>query len=315
MEQPQQHFLDLATSPLAAAHRIAWLEWGDIHNPRVVFCVHGLTRNAHDFDYLANALQKHYRVVCPDMPGRGQSDWLQNPLQYGYPLYAADCLALLHHLGIAACNWVGTSMGGIIGMMVAGFQPHRIKRLVLNDVGAVVAAEGLKRISGYAGKKMVFSNREEAEIILRELFTSFGIHDEAHWRHVFTSSLQQGADGRWHMHYDPNIIVPLKKDLDEPKDIDLAGLWKMVHCPVLIIRGAESDLLRRETAQKMHNERPNVTLVEIEGAGHAPALMEDSQIDMIANWLHHTLSLQENIFRVAWWRIKGWILHKFAASS
>ncbi len=161
---------------------------------RAAFCVHGLTRNGNDFGVLAHALSDKYRVICPDMPGRGRSDWLKTPGDYTYPVNLADISALLRHLGIDSVDWIGTSMGGIIGMMMAGFYPNKVRRLVLNDIGAVIPVAGIHRILAYVGKLTHFSSKAEAEQVLRQIYAPFGIRDEAHWWHLF--ALQHGDAGQ-----------------------------------------------------------------------------------------------------------------------
>jgi pimeloyl-ACP methyl ester carboxylesterase len=266
-------------------HRLAYHEWGAPENPRVLLCVHGLTRNAMDFSVLAETLREDWRVIAVDMPGRGKSDWLENAADYTYPTYLADIVSLLDHLAIPDVDWLGTSMGGIIGMMMAGFSPDRVRRLVLNDVGAWIPAQGLRRILSYAGKQMHFSSRTEAEGALRANFAPFGIRDEANWHRLFASSLVEDADGSVRLCYDPAIGASLTAQ-PEVSDIDLGSAWEAVRCPTLILRGADSDILTRETAEAMCRQRPGVTLVEFPGVGHAPSLMEPDQITPVEDWLN-----------------------------
>jgi pimeloyl-ACP methyl ester carboxylesterase len=277
-------FMAPSIKPQGEDHALAVHEWGDRDNPRVLFCVHGLTRNAMDFAVLAAALCDRWRVIAVDMPGRGQSDWLIEAAEYVYPTYVADLLALLDRLALGSVDWLGTSMGGIIGMMMAGLAPDRIGRLVLNDAGAWIPAAGLRRILAYAGRQMEFATRGDAERALRTNCAPFGIRTEENWQRLFTSSLLFGADGRTRMAYDPAITSAFPAP-EEAADIDLWPVWEAVACPTLIVRGVESDILLRETADEMCSRRGGVTLIELTGAGHAPSLMEPDQIAPIARWL------------------------------
>ena len=266
------------------AHALAYHQWGARANPRVLFCVHGLTRNAMDFAVLAETLCDQWRVIAVDMPGRGKSDRLENAADYSYPTYIADLAALLDHLALGRVSWLGTSMGGIIGMMMAGLFPDRINRLVLNDVGGWMPAQGLRRILSYAGRQMHFESRAEAERALRANCAPFGIRAEANWQRLFASSLVEEKNGSVRIAYDPAIVASFPSP-EDVSDIDLWSAWQAVHCPTLIVRGAESDILLRETAEKMRGQRSGVTLTELPGVGHAPSLMEPDQIKPIRDWL------------------------------
>ena len=287
-----------------SGHRLAYHEWGASGNSRVLFCVHGLTRNAMDFAVLAARLSPEWRVIAVDLPGRGKSDWLGDADRCEHDrcldqheddrggheqqvVEVADLAALLDHLAIDRVDWLGTSMGGIIGMMMAGLAPDRVRRLVLNDVGAWIPAQGLRRIRSYAGKRVQFASRTEAEEALRAICAPFGIREEAHWQLLFASSLVEAQDGSIRMTYDPAIGATLATS-PELNDIDLWPVWKAVHCPTLILRGEESDILTRETAETMCSQRPGVTLVEFPGIGHAPSLMEPDQIVPVEHWLSRT---------------------------
>jgi pimeloyl-ACP methyl ester carboxylesterase len=268
----------------SSGHRVAYHEWGASGNPRVLFCVHGLTRNALDFAVLAANLCAEWRVIAVDLPGRGKSDWLENAGDYTYPTYLADIFALLDHLAIESVDWLGTSMGGIIGMLMARIAPNRLRRLVLNDVGAWIPAEGLRRILSYAGKRVFFESRAEAEAALRAICAPFGIREETNWQHLFASSLVEGDGGSVRLAYDPSIGASLAAQ-QEVSAIDLWPVWEAVHCPTLILRGEESDILTRETAETMRSRRDGVTLIELPGIGHAPSLMEPDQISPVEHWL------------------------------
>lgn len=282
----ESHLVVPTLSPGAVPHWLAVYEWGDAENPETVLCLHGLTRNARDFDYLADNLATRYRVIAFDAPGRGHSEWLHNPMDYHYGQYLADSVALLDYLNIPQCDWVGTSMGGIVGMMLAAFYPARVRRLVLNDIGAVVAAEGLKRIAGYAGRDRHFPTRAAAEAFLREIFVPFGVQNEEEWSHIFTHSIVAEAEG-FTLAYDPTIGEMFKVQTQNYTvfaDVDLNEVWNAVICPTLILRGVESDILRAETARAMAT-KPNVKLVEFPCIGHAPTLMPVEQITTVREWL------------------------------
>lgn len=276
----EAHFLDIPFP--AAPHTLHMLRWGNSGD--IVLCVHGLSRNAHDFDYLAAALAAQYQVLCPDMPGRGKSDWLPRTEFYNYQTYVFDLQQMLRTMNITRVHWIGTSMGGILGMMMAGAMPGLIQSLVLNDVGAVVSKKGLQRIMSYAGVRMEFDTRAEAEAEIRTIFVPFGVRDENHWQHIFTHSLHE-SKGKVRFAYDPAIVgtLPPKEAI---MDVNLWPLWEAVKSiPTLLIRGADSDILTKETAQMMQATHPNLTYREIADTGHAPMLMETSQVTMIRDWL------------------------------
>lgn len=270
-------------------HTIAYQDWNSETPGIPVLCMHGLTRNGHDFDYLAKALSPGCRVIAPDMAGRGSSEWLGNKFDYHYGSYLADTIALLSHLNIKQVHWIGTSMGGILGMMTAGMYADIVKSLVLNDVGSMVPGAGLKRITSYAGSPQTFATKPEAETFLKEIFKTFGITSEEHWAHMIQYTLMQKSDGTYTFACDPDILLPLAHQTEWFKliqDVDLSLVWQAVQCPVLVLRGAESDILTKATADEMaQSSGKKVTLVEFQGVGHAPALLEDGQIGVVVDWL------------------------------
>jgi len=265
-------------------HRMAYTEWGVPDNPRVLVCVHGLTRNARDFDDLARALSAHYRVVCPDVVGRGRSGRLRDPAHYGVPQYVADMVTLIARLNVDSVHWVGTSMGGLIGMALAAQENSPIRRLILNDVGPLITVDSLKRIGAYVGLDPTWATFGEAQAYVRLISAPFGDLDEAQWHHLTESSIGQRADGRWGFLYDPQIATPFKATFSE-QDIDLWPLYQAIRCPTLAIRGAESDLLTRETWLQMGQCGPRAELAEIPGVGHAPMFLTQGQIDIARNFL------------------------------
>jgi pimeloyl-ACP methyl ester carboxylesterase len=268
-------------------HRMAFIEWGDPYNSRILLCVHGLTRCGHDFDDLAHALSVDYRVVCPDVAGRGQSEWLPDPNLYSLPQYGADMLTLIAHLAPAELHWVGTSMGGLIGMGIAAQPANPISRLVLNDVGPVLTAASLQRIGQYLGNAPRFENYEEAEAYVRAASTGFGSLTDAQWRHLTVYVIRQAEDGKFEFLYDPGIAVSYAQALSASggQDINLWPLYDAIACPTLLVRGAESDLLTHETAVAMTRRGPHAQLAEIPGVGHAPMLMSSDQIAIVKDFL------------------------------
>ena len=269
----------------AGFHRMHYYEWGDPANPRVLVCVHGLTRNGRDFDYLAQSLSAHYRVVCPDIVGRGLSDWLTAKDGYTYAQYMSDVTALLARVTGDAeqhVDWLGTSMGGLLGILLASLPRNPIRRLVVNDAGMLVPRGALERIARYVGNDARFDSLDGLEAHLRSDCAPFGALDDAQWRHLALHSAVEHADGTWGFRYDPAIGNALRGPLS---DVDLAAQWDAVRCPVLLLRGAESDLLLRKTALEMTQRGPRAKLVEFAGTGHAPMLMNDEQVGAVRDFL------------------------------
>lgn len=264
-------------------HRVAYSEFPGPAGARTVVCVHGLTRNGRDFDDLAAALAPERRVVCPDMAGRNRSENLRNPAEYGYPLYLADCAALIARLDVEEVDWVGTSMGGLIGMMLAAQPGSPIRRLVINDVGALVAKEGLARIGSYVGADPTFDTAEAFEAAVRANAAPFGLKTEAQWRKLARDSMREKPGGGYGFNYDPRIGDAFKGAPAE--DVNLWPVWDAIPCPTLLLRGAESDLLSRETAKAMTERGPKAKLIEFPGVGHAPGLVEADQIAVVRDFL------------------------------
>lgn len=301
--------------------RIAWWEWnatGVAHPDHVVVCVHGLTRQARDFDVLARALAPHAAVVCVDVAGRGHSDWLNDPMAYQIPTYAQDLAVLLGHLrqrhaqaaGTAEpyalrIDWVGTSMGGLIGMALASQPAIGLHRLILNDVGPVIEPSSLERIAQYLGRMPVFGTEQAAADALWQVSSTFGPHTPEQWL-ALTRPMLRPVEGGWTLHYDPAIAVPFRALVDAQRaaravDADAAAqaqtaaaqageaaLWAMydaIACPTLLLRGAESDLLSHATARAMTQRGPRARLVEFAGVGHAPTLVQADQVQAVTDFL------------------------------
>ena len=286
-------------------HRIAYTEWGDPANPHVVVCVHGLARNSRDFDYLAGELASHCRVVCMDVVGRGDSDWLDNKSDYTFSTYTADGAAMIARASAPAepgwfrsapatkLDWVGTSMGGMIGMFLAAKKNSPIRRLVLNDVGALIPWSALFRMKGYVGHGVRFPSLERVEANLREVCAPFGPLTDSQWRHLAEHGARRDEDGSFVMRYDPAIAQGMHGHVDAEfpmgpdvlRGIDLWNVWSKVSCPTLVLRGAESDVLRPATLREMKERKPDMESVEFPGVGHAPALMSADQVSAVKRFL------------------------------
>ncbi len=265
-------------------HQMAYTEWGDPGNRKLLLCAHGLSRCGRDFDALAQAMAGEYRVVCPDVPGRGLSGWLKNPMEYQAPTYVADMVTLLARLDAESVHWVGTSMGGLIGMMLASLPETPLQKLVLNDVGPVITAASLSRIGEYLGMAPRFPDFATAVQYIRAVSATFGEHSDAQWSVLTEHVTRKQADGSYCMHYDPAIAVPFNAVKVE-KDIELWPYYDAISCPTLAIRGALSDLLKRETLQAMASRGPRAKTVEIAEVGHAPTLMHADQIAIVREFL------------------------------
>jgi pimeloyl-ACP methyl ester carboxylesterase len=263
-------------------HRIAYLEWGDPRNRDVLLCVHGLTRTGRDFDELARALGGQFRVVCPDLAGRGDSDRLADPQLYAVPQYLADMVTLIARLDVEGVNLLGTSLGGLIGMALAALPGSPVKRLVLNDAGPVITRASLQRIASYVGNAPAFPSVEKAEQYIRAISAPFGAHSDAQWRFLTETWLRKNEDGTWRAHYDPRIAEPR---MVPDKDLELWQVYDAVRCPTLLLRGELSDLLSRDTAGEMTRRGPKAKVAEIRGVGHAPTLLHADQIAIVRDFL------------------------------
>jgi pimeloyl-ACP methyl ester carboxylesterase len=280
----------------AGLHRMAYKEWGDPANPRVLLCVHGVTRVGDDFDTLARAMSDRYRVVCPDVAGRGRSERLRDPGLYTVPQYVADMVTLIART-TANCgandeegsvHWVGTSMGGLIGMILASFEDSPIRRLVVNDIGPVLDPAAMARIGEYIGQDLRFASFEEGARFVREVSSSFGPHSEDEWDKLARDVLVQEPGGTWVRHYDLGLAQPFAAITPERAEQDQVALWAAfdaIRCPTLLIRGELSDLLSRATAEEMTRRGPKPQLAQIPGVGHAPTLMHAQQIAIVRDFL------------------------------
>lgn len=264
-------------------HRMAYVEWGDPDNPRVLVCVHGLTRTGRDFDRVAAALSDVYRVVCPDVVGRGRSQWLNDPNRYVLPQYVADMVTLIARLNVETVDWFGTSMGGLIGMALAGLPGAPVGRLLVNDVGPHIEPDALVRIGAYVGQNPSFATREEGIAHAASLAASFGPLTSEEWTEINAPLLRQRDDGAWAFRYDPAIATPFGAATPEATAAAEAALWHLfaaIPGPVLVVRGAQSDLLSRDTVSHMIERGRSVQSVEIAGVGHAPAFLDSEQLSI-----------------------------------
>jgi pimeloyl-ACP methyl ester carboxylesterase len=274
-------------------HRMAYWQWGQSGAGHVVLCLHGLSRQGRDFDVLAQALcarQPDLRVICPDVVGRGQSDWLQDPMGYQLPAYAADMLALLAQLQPVTLDWVGTSMGGLIGMALCGQPalPIKVRKLVLNDVGPVIQWQALQRIGSYLGQPVRFASLEQAADALWAISASFGPHTREQWLALTRPMLKADGQGSFMLHYDPAIALPFRAVTPESAAQGEAALWQLydaITAQTLLLRGADSDLLSAETAAAMTQRGPRAQLVEFAGVGHAPTLIAPDQVQVVSDFL------------------------------
>lgn len=302
--QPELRFLNVpvAETPGAPSRRLAWWDWACASaqgQRQIVVCVHGLSRQGRDFDTLARALrQRGARVVAVDVAGRGHSDWLTDPMAYQIPTYVADLAALLAHLRAqapdASVDWVGTSMGGLIGMALAAQPATAPRRLVLNDVGPVIQWDALRRIASYLGQNPCFETAQAAVDHLASISAGFGPHTPAQWQALSLPMLRE-REGRWWLHYDPAIALPLQALLQaDPATADRArrdgeaalwGLYDAIRSPTLLLRGADSDLLTRDTADEMGRRGPRASCVEWAGVGHAPTLVDAAQVRAVCDFL------------------------------
>jgi len=296
MTEPELHFVDCPDAQ--GGHRMAYWQWGDPAAEHVVVCVHGLSRQGRDFDVLARALCERAReplqVVCPDVVGRGRSDWLKDAMGYQIPAYAGDMLALLAQLQPAVLDWVGTSMGGLIGMVVCGQPglplPVPVRRLVLNDVGPAIRWEAIERIKTYLGATGRFDSLEAAAAAMRAISASFGPHTDAQWLELSRHMVRpiEGQGGALTLHYDPAIAVPVLATTAEASVQGEATLWQLydnIRARTLLTRGADSDMLTRETATSMAQRGPMAQLVEFAGVGHAPTFVADNQVHSVTRFL------------------------------
>jgi pimeloyl-ACP methyl ester carboxylesterase len=282
LAEPAVRLRDVQCITPAGLHRMAYREWGDPDNDRVLVCVHGLTRVSNDFDAFAKAVAADYRVLCPDVVGRGRSGRLANPMLYQVPTYVADMVTLLARADAKTVHWFGTSMGALIGMVLASLPDSPITRMILNDAGPVLEAAAITRIGSYVGETPRFATIEDAETYIRRITAPFGPHTDAEWRFLTEVVMRRDGDA-WVRHHDPAIAVPFQSA--PQTDTTLWHLYDAIRCPVLAVRGEHSDLLSVATQEEMATRGPRAELVTIAGVGHAPTFLHDDQIAIAKDFL------------------------------
>jgi pimeloyl-ACP methyl ester carboxylesterase len=272
---------------LSASHegfkKIAYVEWGKPTAKRTFICVHGMTRNGRDFDYLAKALVKTYdcRVVCPDLIGRGMSDWFEDASRYKFAQYIADMNALIARLDVEDVEWIGTSLGGMIGIVVAAMPNSPIKRLIVNDVGPHVPRFALLRIAKYIKKCPELDTLQQVEVELRERYAPFGTLSDKHWAHIVKYGHKKLDNGKFIFNYDPRIVNIFWILIGS----NIWSSWDSLTCPVMVIHGENSDILTNKTLEKMRILQPKTHIYSVADTGHAPALMADDQVQAIVDWV------------------------------
>lgn len=296
MSEPRLNFVQcLNTLPAdPGSHRMAYREWGDPANPRVLLCVHGLSRQGQDFATLARALCSEYRVVSVDVVGRGHSDWLNNPMGYGMPQYASDMVVLLARLNAQEVNWLGTSMGGLIGIvtlgLLGGAERSRVKRFIINDIAPTINPQSVQRIGAYLGKAPDFASLDEAADYFWSVSQGFGSHTREQWLDLSRPMIKPEGS-RFVVHYDPRIAEPFNAVTPEAAAAGEAMLWSLydrIDAHTLLIRGELSDLLSPETAQQMTQRGPKPRLFTVEGVGHAPMFVQPEQIERVRAFLRES---------------------------
>lgn len=272
----------------AGLHSITYKEWGHPNNPHILVCVHGITRVSDDFDFLASVLCEKLRVICPDMVGRGRSEYLKNPMYYTISQYVSDIITLLAKVHARTIDWLGTSMGGLIGMQLCSLKNNPIRRLILNDIGILTDRKILLAISNYIEQNICFDSFNDAASYIRAISINFGEHTESQWKKLAHDVLYQDKNGKWKQHYDPNLAVPLKTMALKKTQPSLKVLWKTydaICCPTLLIRGKNSNVLLPDTAHEMTKRGPHATLIEFDNIGHAPTFLHINQVKTVKQFL------------------------------
>jgi pimeloyl-ACP methyl ester carboxylesterase len=264
-------------------HKVVYHEWGDPEQANALICAHGFTRNSHDFDFLAERFKSHYRVICPDIVGRGESDWLPLSTHYEPLQYIRDMTILLGRINAKTVTWIGTSMGGLIGIILAAMPQTPIKRLILNDVGPFIAKKSMQGLGTALANATEFATLVELEQHLKKIYMGFGPLEERHWQHILKYDHKKNSNGKYRRNYDPAIVQQLHTN--QQMELNLWPYWAHVTQPTLVLHGLLSEMLTPGTAQKMQVDKPNVTLIDLPHIGHPASLMIDSEIELVANWL------------------------------
>lgn len=268
-------------------HALAYTDWGDERAERAAICVHGLSRQARDFDVLASRLVGlGYRVVCPDLPGRGRSDRLPDADDYALPQYTADMAAVIARVNRPQVDWIGTSLGGLVGIVLAGMPNSPIRRLVINDIGPYLPLNALRRIGDAVRRAPgFFADLDAAQAWYREALSPYGTLTDEQWAHITRHSLLR-EEGGWRQHHDPAIASVFS--FSWVYNLNLWRYWDQIRCPVLVLRGEHSDLLLPKVTMEMAERGPRAEVVEVPGVGHCPALMDEAQIRLVTDWLERT---------------------------
>jgi len=269
-------------------HRMSYKDWGDADNPNVIVCVHGVTRVSDDFDALARELSSHFRVICPDIVGRGRSEWLRTGQHYQVQQYVCDMVTLFARINVGNISFLGTSMGGMIGTALASLPGSPIRKLILNDIGPVLNIAALGRIGQYIGQSIRFATFQEADQYIRSISLPFGEHTEEQWQKLSRDVLCQDKDGMWTRNYDLKLAASMQAvtpDMAKAMEAMMWAAYDAISCPTLLLRGAESDLLLSDTAQQMTQRGPKAKLVEFEKIGHAPTFLHADQIAVVNDFL------------------------------
>ncbi|MGX7709161.1 alpha/beta fold hydrolase [Methylobacterium sp. Gmos1] len=269
-------------------HAVSYVDWGPLDAVRVAVCVHGLTRQGRDFDVLAESLvRRGWRVVCPDLVGRGLSGRLKDPDDYGLPQYVVDMTMLVAHLGVDEVDWIGTSLGGLIGVLMASKEQTPVRSLVINDIGPHLPWLALRRIGeDVRAAPRSYPDFASAVRHVREVYAPFGRLTDGQWEHLARHSFFETEQGTWVSHFDPGIGEAFR-----PGRIFNNSFWQFwdrIRCPTLVLRGQRSDLLRPDTAQQMMRRGPRADLIEFPDCGHAPALLDSGQTALVADWVERS---------------------------
>ena len=275
---PASHYL------VCEGREIHYTEWG-AGNPSTVIAWHGLARTARDMDEIAAHLSARYRVICPDTIGRGLSQWSPAPeREYCLDFYARLAVSLIEQLGVRELSWLGTSMGGAVGIrLAAGALKGRIRRLILNDIGPKLGEAAVQRIRSYAGSPAQFDRLSELEQYFRGIYKPYGWLSDEQWRRLAETSARRTAEGKLTPHYDPKMVLQFTH---HPQDYDQWDAWDAIGVPTLCLRGETSDLLLPEVADEMRSRGPRAVVVTIPGCGHAPALNVPDQFALVERFLN-----------------------------
>lgn len=267
-------------------HKLHYLEWGDENNPNTVICVHGLARNCRDFDKVADKLSEKFRVIAIDMVGRGKSEWFKNKKLYNYPTYCQDILKFMDLLDLKKVHWLGSSMGGIIGMLLSAGYPKYIKSLVLNDIGPFIPGKSVAKVAKYLSLNPAFDNFDDAKSYVKVMLSPFNI-PEHEFDYVTLNSTSMDSNGKYRLAFDPGVSIGMKLTTTRTKDLELWDYWNKINVPIMVIRGGKSNFLDKETFGTMLDTKKNIKLYSVPEAGHTPSLMEEDQINEIMGWLKY----------------------------